>query len=120
MHKVALSSTTAATAPAAFNGSVTAERHDRGQHGHRQQGHGVLQRRGRPEVHAGAEPLLVDPARGEADQRDEQEQHDGVDSADGEQPSRAGGQHREDTEDQGADPRPGQALAEERRRRAGR
>ena len=110
-----MSSTTPATANAAFVASCTANGVVSVSDQRGDERHGVLHRGRRAEVDVGAEPLLVDPARGQADQRDQEQQDRRVDALLGDQPARARREHRRDAEDQGEDPPQRQPVAQERR-----
>ena len=88
-------------------------RHEGGHDRHRDQRRRVLQRRGGAEIHAAAEPLLVDAAGGQSQQRDDQQHDHGVDATDHQQPLGARGQHRQRAQDQGGDAHGGEAFAQE-------
>ena len=112
---VALSSTTPATATPPWPDRAPRTASVQREHDGRHERDRVLHRGRRAEVDAGAEPLLIDPARSDAEQRDEQQQDRGVDAALGDQPARAGREHRGHAEGQRHDRAAGQPVTQERR-----
>ena len=113
MAVVALNSTTAATAPTAFHGSVTDHGDTNSSAATGTTDTQVLQGGHRAKVDAGAEPLLVDTATGHRHQGHHQQQHHGVDTADGNQSACACGKDGSHAEHERDCPTPGEALAEE-------
>ncbi|BBZ42677.1 hypothetical protein MCNS_57400 [Mycobacterium conspicuum] len=90
-------------------------REDR-EHSRRNERHRVLHRAHGAEVDADAIPLLVHAADRKAKQRNGKQHDHGIDAVRGHQASCARGEHRDDTEGQGGDPRRAERLAQECRR----
>jgi len=98
-----------------LGGVVDREGRSQGEDDRRDERHGVLHSRRGAEVDVGAKALLVNPARSQADERDEQEHYRRVDAALGDQPTRARREHGCDAEYQGDDPHRAQSVTQERR-----
>jgi len=93
------------------NGEVGGQREDPGGH----ERHRVLDRGRSAEVDVGAEALLIDPACRDPEQRDQEQQHSGIDALLADQPARACRQDGGDAEEEGKDPAWRQPVAQEGR-----
>jgi len=79
----------------------------------------VLHGGGHAEVDVGAEALLVDPARRQTEQRDQEQQHRWIEALLGDQPAGTCRQNRGDPETERDDATQRQRIAQERRREQG-